>query len=54
MSLDLISGRDKLGWEISVFTLAHQTKLGRDNCGIKVSSTLGGGSNLSRYKAAFP
>ena len=48
MSFELISGRDKLEREISVFTLAHQTKLGRDNWGIKVSSTPGGGSNLSR------
>ena len=28
--------RDKAGGEISVFTLADQTKLGRDNCGIKL------------------
>ena len=48
MSFDLMSGRDKLGREISVSTLAHGTKLGRDNCGIKVSSTPGGASNLSR------
>ena len=51
MSFELMSGRDKLEREISVFTLAHRTKLGRDNCGIKVSSTPEGGSNLSRDKA---
>ena len=45
--VELMSGRDKLEQEISVFTLAHRTKLGRDNCGIKVSSTPGGCSNLS-------
>ena len=48
MSFELMTGRDKLEREISVFTLAHRTKLGQDNCGIKVSSTPGGGSNLSR------
>ena len=48
MSFELMSGRDKLEREISMFTLAHRTKLGRDNLGIKVSSTPGGGSNLSR------
>ena len=51
MSFELMSGRDKLEREISVFTLAHRTKLGRDNCGIKVSSTPEAGSNLSRDKA---
>ena len=48
MSFDLMSVQDKLELEISVFTLAHRTKLVRNNCGIKVSSTSGGGSNLSR------
>ena len=48
MSFELLTGRDKIEREISVFTLAHQTKLGRDNCEIKVSSTPEGGSNLSR------
>ena len=41
-------GWDKLEREISVFTLAHRTKLGWDNCRIKVSSNPGVGSNLSR------
>ena len=36
MSFELMSGQDKLEREISVFTLAHRTKLGQDNCGIKV------------------
>ena len=39
--------QDKLESEISMFTLSHRAKLGRDNCGIKVSSTSGGGSNVS-------
>ena len=47
MSFKLLPGQDKPEREISVFTLAHRTKLGRDNCEIKVSSTPGG-SNLSR------
>ena len=38
--------QDKLEREMSVFTLSHRAKLGRDNCKIKVSST--SGSNLSR------
>ena len=45
--------RDKLESEISVFTLAHRTKLGRDNFEIKVSSTSGGGSNLSRDNSDY-
>ena len=53
MSFDLMSGRDKLEREISVFTLAHRTKFGRNNCGIKVSLTSGGGSNLSRDNAHY-
>ena len=53
MSFERMSGRDKLEWEISVFTLAHRTKLGQDNCRIKVSSTPGGGSNLSRDKCHY-
>ena len=48
MSKELMSGWDKLEWEISVLTLAHRTKLGRDNCRIKVSSTPRGCSILSR------
>ena len=43
-----MTGQDKLEQDISVFTLAHRTKLGQDNCGIKVSSTPGGGPNSSR------
>ena len=47
MSFELMSDRDKLEREINVFTLAHRTKLGRDNYRIKVSSTPGGSSYLS-------
>ena len=53
MSFELMTGRDKLERQISVFTLSHRAKLGRDNCGIKVSSTPGGGSNLSRDNHHF-
>ena len=48
MSFELMTGRDKQECEISVFTLVHRTKLNQDNCEIKVSSTPGGVSNLSR------
>ena len=54
MSFELMTGQDKLEREINVFTLAHRTKLGRDNCGIKVSSTPGSGSNLSRDNCHYP
>ena len=51
MSFELMSGLDKLEREISAFTLANRNKLGRDNYGIKVSSTPEGGSNLSCCKS---
>ena len=37
-----------------MFTLSHRAKLGRDNCEIKVSSTPGGGSDLSRDNSDYP
>ena len=36
-----------------MFTLAHQTKLGWDNCGIKVSCTPGRGSKLSQDNSHY-
>ena len=51
--LPVLTGWDKLEWEINVFTLAHRTKLVLVNCEIKVSSTPGGGFNLSRDNCNF-